>query len=303
VLLTRLAWQDIGKICKEIAIAGLSGAIEGRRCTEGNKVDGSPHMWSPYVGIGWHWIAGVSSTGYKEVNLYNVRGKSQYIKMQRPHTCRNCGIMGHLYKDCPHPTMSFGLICYRKRSRGAPIEYLMIQRKDSLSFMEFVRGKYQLCQVDYIKRLLGAMTQDERHMLLTKPFEDLWNHVWYQPCIPRHTTEFLEARKKYEKLRDGFLLEKTWINLTELTRQAPSPYSEPEWGFPKGRRRLKEDDMDCAVREFCEETGMVSSELTLMKEIPPFEEIFFGTNNVLYRHVYYVASTTLDRLLPWTRTI
>ena len=31
----------------------------------------------------------------------------------RPQICRNCGINGHLYKDCIHPIMSFGIICYK----------------------------------------------------------------------------------------------------------------------------------------------------------------------------------------------
>ncbi len=31
----------------------------------------------------------------------------------RPQTCRNCGVNGHLYKDCFHPIMSFVIICYK----------------------------------------------------------------------------------------------------------------------------------------------------------------------------------------------
>lgn len=211
----------------------------------------------------------------------------------KPHTCRNCGLIGHLYRDCPHPTMSFGLICYRVFE--GKLQYLMIQRKDSLSFMEFIRGKYHISQIDYIKRLLGAMTPSEREALLTRPFEALWNYVWYQASMPKHTTEFMESRRKYEQLRTGFLHTNaagggsTWITLQELIVQSPTPFKEPEWGFPKGRRRLREDDVDCAVREFCEETGYKSGDVVLLPRSTPFEEIFYGTNNVLYRHVYYLA--------------
>jgi 8-oxo-dGTP pyrophosphatase MutT (NUDIX family) len=64
---------------------------------------------------------------------------------------------------------------------------------------------------------------------------------------------------------------------------------EQEWGFPKGRRKLKENDLDCAIREFCEETRLISDDIEINDSIIPFEEIFFGTNNVLYKHTYYIA--------------
>lgn len=196
-----------------------------------------------------------------------------------PQTCRNCGIDGHLHKDCPHPIMSFGIICYRYV--GDQLQYLMIQRKDSLSFMEFIRGKYKTDQVEYLKQLFSCMTQNERNAILNKPFEELWNHVWYQPHIPKHTSEFLESKRKFDTLRNGFL--------ADLMKATPSPYVDPEWGFPKGRRKLREEDIDCAVREFAEETGCKTSDIQIDRKFPPFEEIFFGTNHILYRHVYYVA--------------
>ena len=211
-------------------------------------------------------------------------------KPYRTHTCRNCGLLGHLYKDCPHPIMSFGLICYRIHN-GQP-EYITIQRRDSLSFMEFIRGKYNVQDVSYICNLLAMMTQCERQQLLDCSFHTLWNQVWYQPNISKHTQEFLESKEKFEALKSGFYHNKIYVNLSLLIKSTYSQFLEPEWGFPKGRRKLREEDIDCAVREFCEETSFKKTDIEVNKTIPPSEEVFYGTNKVLYRHVYYVCAFT-----------
>lgn len=212
-----------------------------------------------------------------QMQLPNISASSgQPQQLLRMHTCRNCGQMGHLYKDCFHPIMSFGIICFREWE--GELEYIMIQRKDSLCFMEFIRGKYEPSNIKYIKDLFRNMTASERGLILTSSFEDLWNQVWFQPFIPRHTQEFTDAKRKFDSL-----------NTREIIDTTTSPYLEPEWGFPKGRRRLREDDVDCGIREFCEETCYRKDDVRLRKDIQPFEEIFYGTNQVLYRHVYYVA--------------
>lgn len=221
---------------------------------------------------------------------------SQIIKnyyIQKQHTCRNCGEVGHLYKSCPKPIMSFGIICYRINNNN--IEYLMIQRRDSLSFMEFIRGKYLLDNIDYIKRLMTNMTAFERELLLVERFEDLWNKVWYQPCMPKQTQEFIDAKDKFMTLKNGYhTINNMYINLYRLIYNLETKYTEPEWGFPKGRRRLKEKDMDCAIREFNEETGFHKNEMFILDKFGPYEEIFYGTNDIQYRHVYYLANITTD---------
>lgn len=174
--------------------------------------------------------------------------------------------------------MSFGVICFREVA--GRVEYIMIQRKDSLCFMEFVRGKYDCANLNYVQGLFCNMTADERQTILTSSFEELWNQVWFQPFIARHTMEFLEAKRKY----DALML----LGMHKMIENTPPFYSEPEWGFPKGRRRLREQDVDCAVREFSEETGFSKDDIRMV-DCPPIEEIFYGTNNILYKHVYYIA--------------
>ena len=198
----------------------------------------------------------------------------------RPQTCRNCGINGHLYKDCLHPIMSFGIICY-KIDNNIP-KYLMIQRKDSLSFMEFVRGKYNIHDIQYIKQLFECMTKNEKYMLLNNAFDEIWSYTWCQSTqVPfKHTKEYLESKQKFEYLSNTNIFNTIALNNTVL---------EQEWGFPKGRKKLKETDIECALREFSEETQLTKSDIHIHEDIIPFQEIFFGTNNILYKHVYFIA--------------
>jgi 8-oxo-dGTP pyrophosphatase MutT (NUDIX family) len=202
----------------------------------------------------------------------------------RPQTCRNCGINGHLYKDCIHPIMSFGIICY-DIDENNKIKYLMIQRKDSLSFMEFIRGKYSTSDLVYIKQLISAMTSNEKLLIVKKSFDDIWNYAWYQNNSSniKHTSEYIESKHKFEYLNNNNLINNILHSAHNIMDQ------EQEWGFPKGRRKLKENDLDCAIREFCEETRLISDDIEINDSIIPFEEIFFGTNNVLYKHTYYIA--------------
>jgi 8-oxo-dGTP pyrophosphatase MutT (NUDIX family) len=73
-----------------------------------------------------------------------------------------------------------------------------------------------------------------------------------------------------------------------MIAQFPSPYKDTEWGFPKGTRARGETDVECGIREFLEETN-ISRDSYDLKETISFTETFRGTNNVEYRHIYFVA--------------
>ena len=94
----------------------------------------------------------------------------------KTQTCRNCGINGHLYKDCIHPIMSFGIICYKIENNN--VKFLMIQRKDSLAFMEFIRGKYNINNREYVNEVIMNMTKNEKTLLKNNKFKEIWNYDW-----------------------------------------------------------------------------------------------------------------------------
>jgi len=142
--------------------------------------------------------------------------------------------------------------------------------------MEFLRGKYEMSNADYIHRLVQNMTSDEQRKIVEMPFLTLWTQLWGDGRDV-HSPEFYDAKEKFEAL-----------DRSRLVCEYRSVWGEPEWGFPKGRRSRGETDVDCAIREFFEETNIVRESYTLCMNLS-FEEVFTGTNNVLYKHVYFVA--------------
>jgi 8-oxo-dGTP pyrophosphatase MutT (NUDIX family) len=161
------------------------------------------------------------------------------------------------------------------------IQYLLIQRKDSLAFVEFIRGKYNPFDEDYIGQLLRGMTIKEQQQILSYTFDELWQNVWGETSgVKSHKSDYESSSKKYASISDKI---KTLIDIN------PSKWTEPEWGFPKGRRNPYETDMTCASREFQEETGIRRQDFTIIQNTYPISETFFGSNHVHYCHKYYIA--------------
>lgn len=200
--------------------------------------------------------------------------------------CNNCGNFGHLYRNCKLPVMSYGILTFYNEKDLTKL--LMIQRKDSLCYIEFIRGKYTLDNVEYIKILLQNCSHNELHKLKTSTFDQLWLDLWTQ-----HETLNERTKKEYSKSKNTFdkLLntENKEYSLYSLIDSIQTEFITPEWEFPKGRRNHQEYNKDCALREFKEETGIGERDINLIQNISPIIEEYYGTNGVKYRHVYYIA--------------
>ena len=93
--------------------------------------------------------------------------------------CNNCGNYGHLYRNCRHPILSYGIILYNKEKETNQYRIVLVERKDSLSYIEFIRGKYKNpLNYDYIQLLIGRMTEEEKGNLLKYDFDTLWKKLW-----------------------------------------------------------------------------------------------------------------------------
>lgn len=211
--------------------------------------------------------------------------------------CNNCGKHGHNYNQCKLPITSLGAIAFR--IRDANIEYLMIRRKDTLGFIDFMRGKYTLTNKDYIMNMLKQMTNAEKHKLNTWTFNQIWSDIWGSgSTINQYKTEENSSRTKFYHLKVGIQYKNKKFSLNEMIIECNqyTSWEEPEWGFPKGRRNQNETDLDCALREFNEETGINKKSIKLIDNLFPFEEIFTGSNYKSYKHRYFI--TYIDNNKP-----
>jgi 8-oxo-dGTP pyrophosphatase MutT (NUDIX family) len=188
-----------------------------------------------------------------------------------------------MFRSCKDPIISCGILLLRGiyEPLCLPVDpkevsVLMVRRKDSMAFMEFVRGKYEFADNDYVRMLLSNMTALEHQLISEKNFEKLWRKLWGNGR-ELDSDEYKIASAKFESL-----------TIDQLLSDMPAKFKDPEWGFPKGRRARGESDVECAVREFHEETNIEESAYKVFPNIS-FSETFVGTNGVSYRHVYFVA--------------
>lgn len=181
------------------------------------------------------------------------------------------------------PITSVGIIPFTINKHTREVKYLMIQRKHSVGFVDFVRGKYVLHNKVQILSLLAVMTEAEHLRLVAEDFGSLWREML-------GGNEDVVAREKLEHLRKGVMTNYNFYTLGDCIKEiSTTKWSQNDWGFPKGRKNFNESDLTCATREFVEETGVSDTLLSVITNIVPYEEIFTGSNFKSYKHKYYLG--------------
>ncbi len=224
----------------------------------------------------------------------------------------NCGKTGHFTKACIEPITSCGIICFKIDNISLTkidkflfnkyidiedynysnlnyynkinfhrndIKFLMIQRKHSFSYIEFLRGKYNETDETKLQSMFELMSKNEVADIKNNDFDYLWNKLWNKTAQSKSfIKECNISKNKFNNLKNNNLL-----------NNLESKYENPEWGFPKGRRNKFENNSDCANREFIEETCLTN--YTLFDRIKLMEETFTGTDLINYKHIYYIAGS------------
>jgi 8-oxo-dGTP pyrophosphatase MutT (NUDIX family) len=194
--------------------------------------------------------------------------------------CNNCGNACHTYKQCRIPITSNGVIHVNNG------KYLMIRRRKTLGYVDFMRGRYSPKKHGYIMNLIDEMTVQEKKELLEMDFTTLSYQMWGS----NHEETY--ARDKFNQIKGEGVL-------AALVAASKTEWQTQEWGFPKGRRNMNETELNCALREYEEETGYDRHCLNLVRNLVPYDEVFIGSNYKAYKHKYYIAFGEPRRLRPF----
>jgi 8-oxo-dGTP pyrophosphatase MutT (NUDIX family) len=256
-------------------------------------------------------------------------GQNHNHSTNKNNICNNCGKQGHLFHQCKLPITSYGIILYRKIKdkyeylmirrkdsfgyigflRGKYIQHnaeqlqnmfdeMSVIEKDNIRNHNFETLWKQMWGETYV----SSQYKSEEN-ISQKKFDILRHGIVIKAnlsepfnCFKKGSDESINKdrekieKEKEEPLDNDSVSKDQFISLETLINKSTTTWKETEWEFPKGRRNYQEKDLDCAIREFEEETGISKYNIKIIENIMPFEEIFIGSNHKSYKHKYFLAT-------------
>lgn len=185
--------------------------------------------------------------------------------------------------------LSYGVACVRKNPDTGCYEVLMIKKRHTYLFIEFVRGMYDPYKDYDLQHMFDAMTITEKSMIRTRNFNTLWHYCNGEPTKSSERSVYARSLRKYtaligrgEDVLPSLLSKTTNANLL--------------WEIPKGRPQKKETPLISATREFEEETGLTKDSYRILFDEGTIEYSFIDCG-VRYKYIYYLAVLS-SQVLP-----
>jgi len=169
----------------------------------------------------------------------------------------------------------------------------MIKKRTTFSFVEFTLGRYKKGDIRQIVNLMNRMSSEEKLDIWSLDFGRMWYRIWLVDPDSIYTSDSLKLSKeryeKYSKCKHYFcsnFLKDKGVLIRKLL--SDSITTETLWELPKGRVAFpQEKHLNCAIREFEEETGISSSEYELLDSEPYTSSVQHG--KVRYINYYYLC--------------
>lgn len=172
---------------------------------------------------------------------------------------------------------SIGIIIIK--INGTQPEALLVHKRCTYAFNEFIYGNYK--SYSKIETILEQMTTEELLDIWSLNFEQMW----YRYCLNVNKQDIF-YNKKCAKFQSTFMHD-GGIKLRKLIENTTIK-GNLLWEVPKGRKlNIKETDINCAMREVEEETGIKKNQYNLIPNAK--RKVSFISCGVKYICIYHIA--------------
>jgi 8-oxo-dGTP pyrophosphatase MutT (NUDIX family) len=172
---------------------------------------------------------------------------------------------------------SYGICCFRVVP-STETEVLILRRRYTYAYCAIIYGNYRTSHD--LSLLVDCTTVDEKITLLTADFGLIWRRVFVGDTL---------SSDKYHRAHTIFTDMIEILGIDEYSSIVKSSkVAEVTWELPKGRRDPHETEIECACREFCEETAIQRDDMRVIAD--SMIRCFFRDNESLY-HVRFWAAT------------
>lgn len=188
---------------------------------------------------------------------------------------------------------SYGIaLCRYNNNKNNQVEILMVKKRFTYHYFNFIFGYYKKYNNKQLQYLFNNMTFNEKIDILSLKFNNMWYRLWL--CDPekyydtndenhiKHMKCFFRKKAKFETI----FMKDNGKRLRRLINSSSN--SVTPWEIPKGNPNSNELDINCAIRELEEETGIYTDKYSLLWNEKPVK----STNkddDVIYTSIYYIA--------------
>jgi 8-oxo-dGTP pyrophosphatase MutT (NUDIX family) len=191
---------------------------------------------------------------------------------------------GNFYKKTPTVIKkSYGVACCRYNTKEKHLEILMVKKRYTFYYIEFIRGHYSPGDNEKLIYLFNRISNEEKVEIESMNFDQMWYRVWRYIPSP-DSNEYIWFVKCKRKFDMNFSSPRDQLRLRNLLSQSTS--SDCMWEIPKGRRDAEETELLCALRELQEESGYNPGSCMIL---PETMELRTSNNKAIYINKYFIA--------------
>jgi 8-oxo-dGTP pyrophosphatase MutT (NUDIX family) len=185
---------------------------------------------------------------------------------------------------------AYGFICLRKNKITNKLEILLIKKQHTYAFSDFILGKYNKTNREYLLKLFNQMSYNEKIIISSLKFNNIWYYFYH------NNPENLYSNNNNQKWLNSYIKKKNKFDFTFIkdggkylkTLIENSKSYDPLWDLPKGKLENNEFPIDASIRELQEETNIKLSDIKILFHLSPFIESYID-GGYIYRNTYYYA--------------